>query len=191
MDGAPFWRTKFVLTDPKDLDLIRATAIREVWIDISRGKDVAEGTASLSREEVDARIDTDFSRLEEMTPIAAPPPAPPPPPVNDHAPTSMQGEACAGPPPSAARPNRPWCPCSVKPAWAMQWMQKAPRAWSRKSPTPWFATRRAHQSGAPEDGGRLHLHALSRRLRADGGAGPAVGPERCPHAHRRHGGPAA
>lgn len=88
----PFWRTKFVLTDPKDLDLIRATAIREVWIDISRGKDVAEGTASLSREEVDARIDTDFSRLEEMPPIAAPPPAPPPPPVNDHAPTSMQGE---------------------------------------------------------------------------------------------------
>ena len=67
----PFWRTKFVLTDPKDLDLIRATAIREVWIDISRGKDVAEGTASLSREEVDARIDTDFSRLEEMPPIAA------------------------------------------------------------------------------------------------------------------------
>ena len=88
----PFWRAKFVLTDPKDLDLIRATAIREVWIDVSRGMDVGAGTASLSREEVDARIDTDFSLLEEMPPIAAPPPAPPPPPVKDHAPTSMQGE---------------------------------------------------------------------------------------------------
>jgi putative nucleotidyltransferase with HDIG domain len=88
----PFWRTKFVLTDPKDLDLIRATAIREVWIDISRGMDVGVGTASLTREEVDARIDTDFSLLEQMPSIAAPPPAPPPPPVKDHAPTSMQGE---------------------------------------------------------------------------------------------------
>ena len=88
----PFWRAKFVLTDPKDLDLIRATAIREVWIDVSRGMDVGAGTASLSREEVDARIDTDFSLLEEMPPIAAPPPVPPPPPVKDHAPTSMQGE---------------------------------------------------------------------------------------------------
>ena len=88
----PVWRAKFVLTDPKDLDLIRATAIREVWIDVSRGMDVGAGTASLSREEVDARIDTDFSLLEEMPPIAAPPPAPPPPPVKDHAPTSMQGE---------------------------------------------------------------------------------------------------
>jgi len=37
----PFWRTKFVLTDPKDLERIRATAVEEVWIDISRGKDVA------------------------------------------------------------------------------------------------------------------------------------------------------
>lgn len=37
----PFWRTKFVLTDPADLDLIREGNIREVWIDIAKGADVA------------------------------------------------------------------------------------------------------------------------------------------------------
>lgn len=90
----PFWRTKFVLTDPNDLVLIQATAIREVWIDVSRGKDVTTGTASLSRAEVDARIDTDFSRLEDLPPLVAQPPAPapPPPPANHRLPASMQSE---------------------------------------------------------------------------------------------------
>jgi len=37
----PFWRTKFVLTDPNDLTLIADSPIREVWIDISKGIDVA------------------------------------------------------------------------------------------------------------------------------------------------------
>ena len=36
----PFWRTKFVLTDPKDILLIRESAIKQVWIDISKGLDV-------------------------------------------------------------------------------------------------------------------------------------------------------
>ncbi|MCH2222541.1 MAG: DUF3391 domain-containing protein, partial [Dechloromonas sp.] len=36
----PFWRTKFVLTDPNDLLLITESPIREVWIDISKGSDV-------------------------------------------------------------------------------------------------------------------------------------------------------
>ena len=89
----PFWRTKFVLDDPHDLELIHATAIREVWIDVSRGKDVSVGTVSLTREEVDARIDTDFSRLDELPPAVVAPPAPPPAPVlDDRLPTSMQSE---------------------------------------------------------------------------------------------------
>lgn len=37
----PFWRTKFVLTDPNDITLIRESAIHEVWIDISKGLDVS------------------------------------------------------------------------------------------------------------------------------------------------------
>src|SRR5574343_420692 len=39
----PFWRTKFVLSDPNDLILIRESSITEVWIDISKGVDVAPG----------------------------------------------------------------------------------------------------------------------------------------------------
>jgi len=85
----PFWRTRFVLDDPHDLELIRATSIHEVWIDVSRGADVAAGTASLSREEVDAQIDTDFNRLEALSPTAAPAP---PPPASTRVPAGMQSE---------------------------------------------------------------------------------------------------
>ncbi len=36
----PFWRSRFVLTNPKDLKLILESPIREVWIDTSLGLDV-------------------------------------------------------------------------------------------------------------------------------------------------------
>ena len=55
----PFWRTRFVLEDPKDLAQIKECPVREVWIDPSKGLDVA---AELSSDEV-----------EELPP---PPPAP-------------------------------------------------------------------------------------------------------------------
>ena len=42
----PFWRTKFVLTDPNDLILIRESTITEVWIDIDKGLDAEGGKAS-------------------------------------------------------------------------------------------------------------------------------------------------
>ena len=76
----PFWRARFLLKDPKDLARIQATAIQEIWIDTDKGLDVAEGTASMSREEVDAQIETDFSRLEDLPPINVTLPSPPPPP---------------------------------------------------------------------------------------------------------------
>jgi putative nucleotidyltransferase with HDIG domain len=37
----PFWKKAFLLSDPKHLAQIRASAIREVWIDTARGLDVA------------------------------------------------------------------------------------------------------------------------------------------------------
>ncbi|HEX6733751.1 MAG TPA: HD-GYP domain-containing protein [Azonexus sp.] len=46
----PFWRTKFVLNDPKDIAVICKSNIREVWIDSSRGVDVAPGEASMEEE---------------------------------------------------------------------------------------------------------------------------------------------
>jgi HD-GYP domain-containing protein (c-di-GMP phosphodiesterase class II) len=41
----PFWRTKFVLSDPNDITLIRESTITEVWIDISKGLDVEASDA--------------------------------------------------------------------------------------------------------------------------------------------------
>lgn len=36
----PFWRTKFVLRDPVDLEKLRISSVAEVWIDVSKGSDV-------------------------------------------------------------------------------------------------------------------------------------------------------
>ena len=88
----PFWRAKFLLKDPKDLARIQSTAIHECWIDTDKGLDVAPGTVSVSREEVDARIETDFSRLEDLPPIRVTLPPPPPPPKRDVGPTDMKSE---------------------------------------------------------------------------------------------------
>jgi len=92
----PFWRAKFLLKEPSDLARIRATSITELWIDTDRGQDVAAGTVTLTQEEVEARIDTDFSDLAAMhamesTAAAQPRPAPMAPPRRN-APASMQDE---------------------------------------------------------------------------------------------------
>ncbi len=93
----PFWRAKFLLGDPQDLASIRATAITEVWIDTARGLDVLAGTVSLTSEEVEARIDTDFSDLaavHAMESASAPLPLAPVAiaPPRRTAPASMQDE---------------------------------------------------------------------------------------------------
>jgi putative nucleotidyltransferase with HDIG domain len=44
----PFWRTGFVLKDMADLDLIMASAIKEVWIDCAKGLDVAKDETVIS-----------------------------------------------------------------------------------------------------------------------------------------------
>ncbi|MDR0775773.1 MAG: HD-GYP domain-containing protein [Azonexus sp.] len=41
----PFWRTRFVLSDPADLALIRDSIVREVWIDAAKGLDIEAGLA--------------------------------------------------------------------------------------------------------------------------------------------------
>ncbi|MGB4358846.1 MAG: HD-GYP domain-containing protein, partial [Rhodoferax sp.] len=54
----PFWRTKFVITDPADVRLIVDRGIKEVWIDVDKGLDVAAGAASqqAAETEVDAAL---------------------------------------------------------------------------------------------------------------------------------------
>ncbi|MEG2964324.1 MAG: DUF3391 domain-containing protein, partial [Janthinobacterium sp.] len=46
----PFWRARFVLKEPKDLARIKATSLKEVWIDTCRGLDVDAGVYSVSRD---------------------------------------------------------------------------------------------------------------------------------------------
>lgn len=46
----PFWRTKFILSDPNDITLIVESAIKEVWIDAAKGLDVIAGEATAEAE---------------------------------------------------------------------------------------------------------------------------------------------
>jgi len=53
----PFWRTGFVLTDVKDIQTILASSIKEVWIDCSKGSDIAIGEAAVSEAESEALVE--------------------------------------------------------------------------------------------------------------------------------------
>jgi putative nucleotidyltransferase with HDIG domain len=68
----PFWRTGFVLTDPKDLQSILASSIKEVWIDCSKGLDVAVGQAAVSVAESDAQVDAELHAVSSATRDVAP-----------------------------------------------------------------------------------------------------------------------
>ena len=68
----PFWRSQFLLQDPQDLVRIRQTSIQEVWIDTSKGRDVAATVVATTREEADAAIETAFSSLADMPTFQAP-----------------------------------------------------------------------------------------------------------------------
>src|SRR6218665_2044406 len=45
----PFWKTKFVLTDPADLVKLRNSTVKECWIDPGKGLDVAEPSPDKAR----------------------------------------------------------------------------------------------------------------------------------------------
>ncbi|MEW6694537.1 MAG: HD-GYP domain-containing protein [Pseudomonadota bacterium] len=62
----PFWRNRFLLEDPQDLARIRASAVREVWIDVSKGADVAPDAT------VTAQV-ADEQAVAQQTPAEPPP----------------------------------------------------------------------------------------------------------------------
>jgi HD-GYP domain-containing protein (c-di-GMP phosphodiesterase class II) len=41
----PFWRSRFVIADPKDIAMLRSSKVREVWIDTDKGSDTWPDTA--------------------------------------------------------------------------------------------------------------------------------------------------
>ncbi len=66
----PFWRTNFLLKNPKDLAEIHASSIREVWIDTDRGADLAAGETAVEAAAEERRVEAELSQ------VAAPAPAP-------------------------------------------------------------------------------------------------------------------
>ncbi len=65
----PFFRAKFVVKTEKDLQRIRSSEIAEVWIDTSKGKDVAEHLPSRTVAEVEAEIDERLAAAERKPPL--------------------------------------------------------------------------------------------------------------------------
>jgi HD-GYP domain-containing protein (c-di-GMP phosphodiesterase class II) len=68
----PFWRTGFVIVDPKDIKSILASSIKEVWIDCSKGLDIAAGEVAVSAAESDAQIETEMEELQVAQRVTAP-----------------------------------------------------------------------------------------------------------------------
>ena len=62
----PFWRTSFVITDPKDIASILASSIKEVWIDSSKGLDVPPTETAVSVAESEAQVEAE---LEEAVKV--------------------------------------------------------------------------------------------------------------------------
>jgi len=60
----PFWRSGFLLSDPKDLATILASSIKEVWIDSSKGADIAPGELALTEPQVDAQAEHDLHEVD-------------------------------------------------------------------------------------------------------------------------------
>jgi HD-GYP domain-containing protein (c-di-GMP phosphodiesterase class II) len=68
----PFWRSGFVITDPKDIASIRGSAIREVWIDCSKGLDVADGESAVSEAETEVQVDAEILAADAINRDVAP-----------------------------------------------------------------------------------------------------------------------
>lgn len=68
----PFWRSGFVLKDPKDLERILSSSIKEVWIDSSKGLDVAPGQAAVSEAQSDAQVEQELQAVAQAQRETAP-----------------------------------------------------------------------------------------------------------------------
>ena len=71
----PFWRSAFVITDPRDIERILESSIKEVWVDNAKGLDVAPGESAVSEAESEAQVDQELSRAAAVQREIAPVPA--------------------------------------------------------------------------------------------------------------------
>ena len=59
----PFWNTRFLLDNPADIESLRNSAVKEVWIDTARGLDVADQQSpppTESRAETEERVEREL-----------------------------------------------------------------------------------------------------------------------------------
>jgi HD-GYP domain-containing protein (c-di-GMP phosphodiesterase class II) len=68
----PFWKSRFVVRDPADLEKLRASSVREVWIDPAKGLDVEEVPPAVAAPKPSA------APAPAPAPVAAAAPAPAP-----------------------------------------------------------------------------------------------------------------
>jgi putative nucleotidyltransferase with HDIG domain len=61
----PFWKTRFLLEDEKDLRAILASGIKELWIDVSQGLDVSAESAGKTEAEVEHETDALLLEAEQ------------------------------------------------------------------------------------------------------------------------------
>lgn len=67
----PFWKTSFVLRDPADIERVRASSIREVWIDASKGLDVAAGEPALGQAESSEQVEEQLRQMAASARVVA------------------------------------------------------------------------------------------------------------------------
>lgn len=68
----PFIRSAFMLSSAKDLQRIRASSIREVWIDSSKGLDVPATVVAVTPKQAEREIDAALKPQVAMQRVAAP-----------------------------------------------------------------------------------------------------------------------
>ena len=68
----PFWRTSFVITDPKDITSIRTSSIKEVWIDTGKGLDIPADEPAITEAESNAQVEAELASFAEAARETAP-----------------------------------------------------------------------------------------------------------------------
>lgn len=66
----PFWNTRFLLENPADIQSLRGSAVKEVWIDVARGLDVCDEDPAPPRE---TRAETEARSERELLEALAQP----------------------------------------------------------------------------------------------------------------------
>jgi putative nucleotidyltransferase with HDIG domain len=62
----PFWRSCFVITETKDIEVIMASSVREVWIDCAKGLDVADSAAAVTQVESESGMEAVLTQVANV-----------------------------------------------------------------------------------------------------------------------------